>query len=62
MTEKLLSPKKLLAVAWDAESRPTRQWLAKHTPKTIPGVRIGRRWFYSLPQVMAALGFRGDSK
>ena len=55
---KLMSSKELLVNAWTAGSRPSRQWLRKHTGDTIPAVRIGRRWFYSMPQVMAALGVR----
>jgi len=52
----LMGPKELLLRAWSAGSRPSRQWLARHTPSIIPGHKIGQRWFYSLPEVMAALG------
>lgn len=55
----LMGPKELLLRAWSPGSRPSRQWLARHTPGLIPGVKVGGRWFYNMSQVLDVLGLRG---
>jgi hypothetical protein len=53
---KLVDAKQLLAL-WDERSRPSLQWIRKHTAdKAIPSVKIGRLYFYDPAKVRAALG------
>ncbi len=52
---RLVNGKQLLALIFEAESRPTRYWLRAQTGTLIPGRRIGGRYFYDPDEVRATL-------
>jgi hypothetical protein len=53
--EQLVDAKHLLEL-WDEASRPSMQWIRKHTGRDIPAIKIGRLYFYSPDKVRAVLG------
>ncbi len=56
---KLVGAEKLLEMLWDESARPSLRWLRdRQKDKTIPSVKLGRRVWFSPPQVRHALETR----